>query len=776
MALRRTYSEFFKSSTIPLVVLAVIVVVFFAFNISILYHSNQGLRQGVRIDHEHKSRVTAEAISHFFAGKIHTALFLSQYQPLRDFLMEVRNSNEVKVNKNYGDIIGVFSAIDRMYVEMDDAYEGNEKTSSGAISWLASVPGNFLMTPREIMDENSEPDPWHTKERPWYKGTIDSKGVSFTDVYLDIEFNVACVSIIHKIEKVDDEGELIYYGVAGLDVFMPTIASIMERTRTSPHEISILIDSNDNIVYAPSIPFQENKKLASLADGYDQVAEMLRSEESGNRMVKIRGETTYVGFSRVQIPDVNWYVIVLTPQKDAEAAASSYFQMLYFAGVVDFFLFGIPIILFLFMQRKKNKELARAKFVAEKASQIKSEFLANMSHEIRTPMNGVIGMTQILRKSRPLTADQIHHIDLIAKSADALLDVINDILDFSKIEAGRLVLEEKEMDLRDIVNDVIGILTPRLKTDQVCLVAEIPPEIKVRYLGDRTRLHQLLMNLAGNAIKFTEKGQITIRLEVTKMIDNAHIVLFEVQDTGIGIPSEKLTTIFKAFTQADSSTSRKYGGTGLGLTICRHLVGLMNGDIDVRSELGKGSVFWFWIPLKYADATDFSMTRFTENTVPKKAGHSETIKMYEPNSVESASDETPEIGVTTGITLPGVKVLLAEDVQVNVIVAKTMLESFGCEVDTAENGVAALKKLNEQYYDLVLMDCQMPEMDGYECTQHIRNGEFGVRNPHVPIIAMTAHAMTGDREKCLEAGMDDYITKPIAANSLREIVARWGKH
>ena len=769
---RRTYPEFLKSSTIPLIVLGMIVIVFFVFNVGILYHANLVLRENVEEDHEHRSRITAEAISHFFAGKIHTVLFLSQYQPIRDILIETHNSREAKENGKYEDVIGVFNAVDRMYVEMDEAYEGNEETSSGVIAWLASVQGNYLMTPREIMDENSKPDPWYTLERPWFKGIPHSKGISFTDVYLDIEFNVACVSILHKIEETDADGKENLYGVAGLDVYMPTIANIMKRTQTSPHETPILIDSHENIVYAPNTPFEENQKLASLAKGYDQIAEMIRSQESGNGLAEIQGETTYVGFSRVQIPGVNWYVIVLTPKTYAEATASSYFRTLLFIGLVDFFLLAVPIVLFLFMQRMKNRELARAKLIAEKASQIKSEFLANMSHEIRTPMNGVIGMTQILRKSRPLTQEQVHHVDLIARSANALLDVINDILDFSKIEAGRLVLEEKDLDLREIVKDVVEILTPRLQNDQIRFVAEILPEIKLHYQGDRTRLQQILMNLAGNAVKFTNQGQITIRLEVMKMIDNAHAVLFEVHDTGVGIPNEKLATIFNAFTQADSSTSRKYGGTGLGLTICRRLVRLMDGEIDVRSELGKGSVFWFWIPLKYTDATDFSMTRLTENTGPKTP----KAKIAVTEGDGTTATGTTAAGTASGILFPKLSILLTEDVQVNIIVAKTMLESFGCEVDIAKNGIAALEKLKEKYYDLVLMDCQMPEMDGYECTRRIRSGESGIRNPHIPIIAMTAHAMAGDREKCLDAGMDDYITKPIVRGNLREIVARWGKY
>ena len=778
---RRTYPKVFKSLAMPPIVLGGIVVVFFVFNISVLYHSNLELRGKVENEHEQKSRITAEAISHYFADKIHTVLFLSQYPSIRDLLIDTHNSREAKESEGYSDIVGVFNAIDQVYIEKDDVHEGGSEKSSGTYAWLASVQGNFLMTPREIMDENSQPEPWNTMERPWFSGIVHADGISFTDTYLDIEFNVACVSIVHKIEEADAEGKKIFHGVVGLDVFMPTIANIMERARTSPYEIPILVDNNENIVYVPDMPFKENRKLASLANGYEQVAKMIRSQETGYGLIEIQNEATYVGFSRVSIPNIDWYVIILTPKTYAETAASSYFRMLSFIGVVDFFLFAIPIVLFLFVQRKKNVELARAKSVAEKANQIKSEFLANMSHEIRTPMNGVIGMTQILRKSRPLTKEQIHHIDLIARSADTLLDVINDILDFSKIEAGRLMLEEKDVDLRDIVKDVIGILTPRLKNDQVQFVAEVPPEIKVRYQGDRTRLHQLLMNLAGNAVKFTEQGHITIRLDVVKMIDNTHLVLFEVQDTGIGIPEEKLATIFNAFTQADSSTSRKYGGTGLGLTICRRLVELMKGEIDVRSKPGKGSVFWFMIPLKYADATDFSMTRLTENVssrTPNITAYTTKIKTGASKSDETAAgeNEVPETGTTSAILLPKFSILLAEDVHVNVIVAKTMLESFGCEVDVAENGVAALKKLKENFYDIVLMDCQMPEMDGYECTQRIRNGEIGIRNPHVPIIAMTAHAMSGDRQKCIDAGMDDYITKPITADSLREIVARWGKH
>jgi signal transduction histidine kinase/ActR/RegA family two-component response regulator len=399
----------------------------------------------------------------------------------------------------------------------------------------------------------------------------------------------------------------------------------------------------------------------------------------------------------------------------------------------------------------KNEELASALKTAREATELKSRFLANMSHEIRTPMNAVLGMTEFLLET-PLNPEQREYARSVKQAADSLLSLINDILDLAKIESGKLRLDNIPFDLDMTLSEVASLWSLRARAKGLQFTSQVAADLLCQVRGDPGRLRQVLTNLIANSIKFTESGQVTVRADLVRETAETITVRFTVKDTGIGIAADQRSLLFQTFTQVDGSTTRKFGGTGLGLAISKQLVEMLGGTIGADSEPGRGSTFWFTAVFERQSARDTIVAVL--NATEKKEREPVTPRV-EP--------EVRSLG-------RAVRVLLAEDNVINQKMAVRLLEKSGYRADVVANGREAVDAHARQAYDLILMDCQMPMMDGYEATREIRRLEGARRR--TPICAITANAMTGDREKCLEAGMDDYVSKPVALDQLQRAIQR----
>ncbi len=411
---------------------------------------------------------------------------------------------------------------------------------------------------------------------------------------------------------------------------------------------------------------------------------------------------------------------------------------------------------------EKHKQAERA---ALEASRAKSEFMANMSHEIRTPLNGVIGMLQLLLQEK-LNETPSRYASIALSSAESLLSVLNDILDFSKIEAGRLEVDKEAFDLLHCCREFAVMMTYQAKEKGLAFVTDLDESIPQILIGDNVRLRQIFLNLVGNALKFTPRGEIRFAVRMVEKKSDSVRIQFSVKDTGIGIPSDKLETVFESFSQADSSTTRKYGGTGLGLAICRQLVALLGGELMVESLLGEGSRFWFELELAIESSNRSGLGVSEMSSCGQALSRLRSEILPQKSILGEGSSKKSKL-------VSSLRVLVVEDNQVNATVARAFLKRMGCESVEASDGAKALDQLRQETFVLVLMDCQMPNMDGFEASRRIRSGEAGLQNAAIPIIALTAAAQESDRDKVIQAGMNDHLSKPFSYSALCEMVEKW---
>ena len=591
------------------------------------------------------------------------------------------------------------------------------------------------------------------------------------------------------------------------------LMSLQQAIAFGDHGHAVMVDSKGQVI---AHPFKDWVAASRDISGVPAVAAMMRGETGvGQFYSPAFNDNMIAGYAVV--PETGWGVMVPQPLSELRRRASQVNEMATVIAIVSFAGAALMAwVLALYLARPVRSVAATAEAVldgndevavpvfhglvpreirrlgaafntmleglrhraaetrqaleqAEMSNAAKSQFLANMSHEIRTPLNGVMGMIELLKLTE-MSAAQQRYTESATQSSQVLLRLIDDVLDLSRIEVGGLELERAPFHLPALVHDLRVLFADQARAKGLTFQTSLPDALNLMLLGDKHRLLQILTNLIGNALKFTIAGKITLRGTLEHEVGSAVRIRLEVSDTGIGIPAANQAMIFEAFTQADSSMTRRYGGTGLGLSIARQLCHMMDGDIGVESTMGVGSTFWFTVLLERLDtmpplpkpATAIPQGRLEEGLQPPALA---------PTGFVSATSLEFQAALARG-GREHVSILLVEDNSANMRVTQALLESLGCRVTAARNGLEAVSWYRDSLFDLVLMDCQMPEMDGYEATREIRKLE-ALQGRRTPIVALTAHAMEGSREASLHSGMDDQITKPLTMAVLTAKLLDW---
>ncbi|MDR2487998.1 MAG: response regulator [Desulfovibrio sp.] len=615
-----------------------------------------------------------------------------------------------------------------------------------------------------LMD--SQESPLDAGASQWFKNALNKSTVTFSPVLLSGKSDSLLLPVSLKV---------VYNGKSGVltgTLQLAKIARAILREAERPGVTAYIIASDGNIVAS-----LHDWEIGSPAEGRAEWLAAIHSQVSGSIQLPLNGQTKTVGF--YHIPQTDLYSLVIADEEYMSSYKNTIRNATLSTTVIASLLSVLCVSLFIFPVTRDIRRLSlfalqitrgerdivtgvtrkdelgvlasslsemvgalREMLVrSESATKAKSEFLARMSHEIRTPMNGIIGMTYLAMKEKP-EGKQLKYLQRIDTSAKNLLGVINDILDFSKIEANKLEISSTAFSLSSLLQSVFDIIQVKSQEKGIELVFSVDDDVPDLLEGDSLRLNQICTNICSNALKFTSAGGIRLRVQLQGRDENGLSLLFSIQDTGIGMSEQEQERIFESFSQADGSTTRKYGGTGLGLAICKSLVQMMGGDIWVSSAPGAGSTFFFTVLMQLGSPDELEKSA----------------------SRNAVSEDLP--------ALPHLHVLLVEDNEINQEIAVEILQSMGASVVVAGNGEEAVRIWETQRFDIILMDIQMPIMDGLAATRQIRAGQ-GQRARTIPIIAMTANAMTGDKERSLDAGMNAHITKPLNVEELREALLYW---